>query len=36
MVNSEDPEIKCPFDNGNYNCNAIVSDREIRAVSETS
>ena len=33
MANSMEPEIKCPFDNGEYICEAIISDAEIKAVS---
>jgi hypothetical protein len=28
-----EPEIKCPFDNGEYICGAVISEREIKAVS---
>lgn len=33
VVNSNEPEIKCPFDNGEYVCGAVISEREIKAVS---
>ena len=35
VVNSNDPEVKCPFDDGAYTCGAVISEREIRAVSDT-
>ena len=33
VVNSNEPEIKCPFDNGDYVCGAVISEREVKAVS---
>ena len=33
VVNSMEPEIRCPFDNGEYICGAVISEREIKAVS---
>ena len=33
VVNSIEPEIKCPFDDGKYICGAVISEREIRTVS---
>ena len=31
---SNEAEVKCPF-NDKYECDAVISEREIRAVSET-
>ena len=33
MVNSPDPEVICPFDDGEYACAIPISEREIKAVS---
>ena len=32
---SNEAEVKCPF-NDKYECNAVISEREIRAVSEST
>lgn len=29
---SDDADIKCPFSDGNYECNSLLQDREIRAI----
>ncbi len=36
VVNSPDPEVKCPFSDGDYECGAPISEREIKAVSPPS
>jgi hypothetical protein len=33
VMQSNEAEVKCPF-NDKYECNAVISEREIRAVSE--
>ena len=33
VVNSPDPEVKCPYNDGEYECGAPISEREIKAVS---
>ena len=33
VMQSSEAEVKCPF-NDKYECNAVISEREIKAVSE--
>ena len=32
-MNSPDPEVKCPYNDGEYQCGAPIAEREIKAVS---
>ena len=34
ITNSQEVEVKCPFMNEDYQCDAIISEREIRGVRE--
>ena len=33
MGYSEDPVLQCPYIDDNYNCEEVIQDREVRAVS---
>ena len=36
VVHSEEAELRCPYQDDNYACNASLQDREIKAVGQTS